>query len=143
MSKVVQKKKKANSVHKKAGSRRTVQVSGSNGNKKAAAGSKSSSRNIRQRREFTGVILIALSILFGLSIYMRDITGIVGEIILHVLTGLFGFVAYIMPPLVFAYGILHIFYPQMSRVRNKTLLFFLLFIIVGAIFQAGSFNQSD
>ena len=31
---------------------------------------------------------------------MRDITGIVGEIILHVLTGLFGFVAYIMPPLV-------------------------------------------
>lgn len=143
MSKVVQKKKKANSVHKKAGSRRTVQVSGSNGNKKAAAGSKSSSRNIRQRREFTGVILIALSILFGLSIYMRDITGIVGEIILHVLTGLFGFVAYIMPPLVFAYGILHIFYPQRPRVRNKTLLFFLLFIIVGAIFQAGSFNQSD
>ena len=65
MSKVVQKRKKANSVHKKAGSKRTVRVSGRSGNKKAAAGSKSSPRNIRQRREFTGVILIALSILLG------------------------------------------------------------------------------
>ena len=142
MSKMVQKKKKANSIHKKAGSGRAGRVSSSGGNKKAAA-VKSSPKNARQRRELTGVILIAISILFGLSIYMRNITGIVGEIILHVLTGLFGFVAFIMPPLFFIYGLLHIFYPQRPRIRNKTLLVLLLFIIVGAIFQAGSFNQPD
>jgi S-DNA-T family DNA segregation ATPase FtsK/SpoIIIE len=139
LSKMVQKKKKANGIRKKTGSSRSVRVSASSGNKKA----KSSPSKKRQHREFTGVILIALSILFGLSIYMRNITGIVGEIILHVLTGLFGFVSFIMPPLIFVYGLLHIFYPQRPRIRNKVLLVFLLFIIIGAIFQAGSFDRLD
>lgn len=143
MSRTVQKKKKAKSINRKAGSVRAGKVSGSGGNKRAAAAGKSSPRKVRQRRELTGVILIALSILFGLSIYMRNITGIVGEIILHVMTGLFGFIAFVMPPLLFVYGLLHIFYPERPRVRNKTLLVFLLLIIIGAIFQAGSFNQPD
>jgi len=142
LSKMVQKKKKANGIRKKGGSS-SARVSAGNGSKKAAAGSKSSPKNKRQHREFTGVILIALSILFGLSIYVRNITGIVGEIILHVLTGLFGFVSFLMPPLIFVYGLLHIFYPQRPRIRSKVLLVFLLFIIIGAIFQAGSFNRLD
>ena len=141
MSKTVQKKKKVYSNRNKAGSRKTARTSGSGRNKKAAAAGKSSAKNKRQRREFTGVMLIALSILFGLSIYTRNTTGIIGEIILHVLTGMFGFVAFIMPPLIFIYGLLHIFFPQRPRIRNKALLVFLLLIIVGAIFQAGSFNQ--
>jgi len=143
LSKTVQKKKKVYSNRNKAGSRKTARTSGSGRNKKAAAAGKSSAKNKRQRREFTGVMLIALSILFGLSIYTRNTTGIIGEIILHVLTGMFGFVAFIMPPLIFIYGLLHIFFPQRPRIRNKALLVFLLLIIVGAIFQAGSFNQSD
>ena len=143
MSRTVQKKKKVYGVDKKAGSRRTARTTGSGGNKKAAAAGRSSAKNKRQRREFTGVILIALSILFGLSIYTRNTTGIIGEIILHVLTGLFGFVAFVMPPLIFIYGLLHIFFPQRPRIRNKALLVLLLLIIVAAIFQVGSFNQSD
>ena len=93
--------------------------------------------------EFAGVLMIAFSILAGLSIYVRDLTGLVGEIILYISTGMFGFIAYLLPPILFAYGILMIFYPNRPQVKNKTWLLFLLLLVIGAIFHAGSFDKQN
>ncbi len=97
----------------------------------------------RQHLEFAGVLMIAFSILAGLSIYVRDLTGLVGEIILYISTGMFGFIAYLLPPILFAYGILMIFYPNRPQVKNKTWLLFLLLLVIGAIFHAGSFDKQN
>lgn len=96
-----------------------------------------------QHREFAGVLIIALSILFGLSVYFKGLTGLFGELILEISTGLAGFNAFLIPPLLFVYGVLVIFYPRRPDIRNKAVLMFLLLIIVGAIFNAGTYNKSD
>ncbi len=96
-----------------------------------------------QNREFVGILIIALSILIGLSIYYKGLTGLFGEIILEISTGMAGFNAFFIPPLMFIYGVLVIFYPRRPQFRNKTLLFFLLLITISAIFNAGTYNKSD
>ncbi len=97
----------------------------------------------RQHREFVGILIIGLSILFGLSIYYKNLTGLFGEVILHIFTGMLGFIAYFLPPVLFIYGILHIFFPNRPQIKNKAVLIFLLLVLVGAIFNAGSFNKSN
>ena len=52
----------------------------------------------RRQKEFTGILIIAFGILCALSIYNKNLTGLFGEIILHITTGLFGLVAYFLPP---------------------------------------------
>jgi S-DNA-T family DNA segregation ATPase FtsK/SpoIIIE len=97
----------------------------------------------RQHKEFAGILIIAFSILCALSIYIRDLTGLAGEIILYISTGMLGFVAFFLPPILFVYGILLIFYPQKPQIENKAVQFFLLLVVVGAIFHAGSYNRDN
>lgn len=87
-------------------------------------------------------MLIALAILSAFSIYFRDLTGLVGEIILYISTGMLGLIAYFLPPILFIYGFLLIFYPHRNEWKHKTLQFFLLLVVVGAIFHAGTYDKS-
>jgi len=103
-------------------------------------------RSIEEKRrhgEFGGILIVALSILTGLSVYFKGLTGLFGEVILHVTTGMTGYIAYLLPPLLFAYGFLHIFYPARPQIKNKTILMFLLLLLIGAIFQAGAYEKND
>lgn len=121
-------------------------VSRKNANTKNKSASRTGSRNIkkiRRRREIAGVLVISFGILIALSIYYKNLTGLFGEIILNVFTGMLGFVAYLMPPLVLVYGFSLIFYPQRPQIRKKMHLFFLLLVMISGIFNAGSFNKSD
>ncbi len=97
----------------------------------------------RQHKEFAGILIIAFSILCGLSIYVRDLTGLVGEIILYISTGILGSIAYFLPPILLIYGILLIFYPQRPQIGNKAVQVFLLLVVVGAIFHAGSYDKDN
>lgn len=97
----------------------------------------------RRKKEIAGILTIAFGILYALSIYHKNLTGLFGEIILHVSTGMFGFIAYLLPPLVLVYGVLLIFYPQNPQIRKKLHLIFLLLLMIGGIFNTGSFNKSD
>ncbi len=97
----------------------------------------------RRQKEFTGILIIAFGILCALSIYNKNLTGLFGEIILHITTGLFGLVAYFLPPLFLIHGGLLIFYPQKPQFRKKLYQVFLLLILLGAIFHTGTFNRSD
>lgn len=156
MSERIQKKKTTNKPQNAA--KRTYNQSGT-GNKrrqtsrKGSTGRQKASKNVsqtnikniktkRQHREFAGVLTVAFSILAGLSIYGKGLTGLVGEIILHVTTGMLGFVAFFLPPLLLVYGFLLIFYPQRLQTKRKTGLVFLLMLLVGAIFHAGSFDKN-
>lgn len=97
----------------------------------------------RQHKEFAGIMIIAFSILCALSIYIRDLTGLVGEIILYISTGMLGVVAFFLPPILLVYGILLIFYPQRPQITNKVFQVFLLLLVVGAIFHAGSYDREN
>lgn len=117
-------------------------------NRQNSKGDKASKRKVKkidnkgQYREFSGILIIALSILVGLSVYFKNLTGLFGEIILEVTTGIAGFNAFFIPPVLFIYGVLIIFFPG-RNVRNKALQFFLLLIFIGAAFNAGTYNKSD
>lgn len=130
-------------TQRKKSARKTT-ASGKKVKNRKNTGSKTKNiKKIRRRREIAGILTIAFSILFALSIYHKNLTGLFGEIILHVFTGMFGFVAYLLPPLVLVYGFMLIFYPQRTEIRKKLHLFFLLLVMIGGIFTAGSFNKSD
>lgn len=147
-----QKKKSSRSTgaktYQSSGSKKRVKNSGkknvkSNSKSKNTHGKTMSIKRKRRRSEFAGILTITFSILFALSIYYKNLTGLFGEIILHLTTGLFGFVAYLLPPLILVYGVLLIFYPKRPQIKSKIRLIFLLLILIGAIFSAGTFNKSD
>lgn len=144
-----QKKKATNKARNTTYSTRKRANTNSNSKKKTSVKNKStrnktmSIKKRRRHREFTGILVIAFSILFALSIYHKNLTGLFGEILLHISTGMFGFIAYFLPPLIFVYGFLLIFYPQKPQFRKRLHLFFLLLTLVGAIFNTGSYNKSD
>ncbi len=144
-----QKKKATNKARNTTYSTRKRANTNSNSKKKTSVKNKStrnktmSIKKKRRHREFTGILVIAFSILFALSIYHKNLTGLFGEILLHISTGMFGFIAYFLPPLIFVYGFLLIFYPQKPQFRKRLHLFFLLLTLVGAIFNTGSYNKSD
>lgn len=96
-----------------------------------------------QHHEFMGILIIAFSVLIGVSVYFKGLTGLFGEIILTISTGMAGFNTFLIPPLVFVYGALVIFYPSRPQFRNKVALIFILLITIGAIFNAGTYNKSD
>ncbi|ANX01348.1 cell division protein FtsK [Thermoclostridium stercorarium subsp. leptospartum DSM 9219] len=129
----VQRKKTA---AKSAGAKKNVK-------KRNTKGKTGKVKKVRSRNEISGVFTIAFGILFALSIYHKNLTGLFGEIIQHVSTGMFGFIAYLLPPFVIIYGILLIFYPYNRQIRRKLHLIFLLLVVIGAIFTAGNFNKSE
>lgn len=142
--------KKSNTKKKKSngGTSRNVSMKDTRNGQKTTR-SKASQTKVKkmddkgQHREFLGVLIIALSILIGLSIYFKELTGLFGELVLEISTGLAGFNAFLIPPVMFVYGVLVIFFPRRPNVRNKAILTFLLFITIGAIFNAGTYNKSD
>lgn len=155
MSEKLQKKSTGHRANDGVKAKRQTAPSKSTGTKKSGSGSRSqpskavtqtklkSLEKKRQNKEFTGILVIAFSILCALSIYIRDLTGLVGEIILYISTGMLGFVAFFLPPILLVYGILLIFYPQRPQMKNKAAQIFLLLLVVGAIFHAGSYNRDD
>ena len=95
-----QKKKATNKARNTTYSTRKRANTNSNSKKKTSVKNKStrnktmSIKKKRRHREFTGILVIAFSILFALSIYHKNLTGLFGEILLHISTGMFGFIAY-------------------------------------------------
>lgn len=145
-----QKKKSTKSTSSRTGTNsRAKKRTTSKGNKNTKniktgnTGKTVSIRKKRRKREIAGVLIIAFGILYALSIYINNLTGLFGEIIVHVTTGMFGCIAYLLPPLVIIHGTLLIFYPHNTQVRKRLHLVYLLFLMLGAIFSTGSFNKSD
>lgn len=143
-----QRKKSTKSTRVRTGTKSGAKKrAGKSGNKNVKSrntnGKTMSIKKKRRQKEFAGILTIAFGILYALSIYHKNLTGLFGEIIVHITTGMFGFIAYLLPPLFLAHGVLLIFYPNKPQIRKKLYQIFLLLILIGGIFNTGSFNKSD
>lgn len=145
-----QKKKSTKSTRSNTGTNSRTKKRATTKSQKNSKNIKSSSngkavsiKKKRRQREISGVLTIAFGILYALSIYIKNLTGLFGEIIVHITTGMFGCIAYLLPPFVLIYGTLLIFYPHNQLVRKRLHLIFILMLMIGAIFTTGAFNKSD
>lgn len=79
--------------------------------KKNAKGKKSANKAVQTKREVWGVIIIALGLFLGASMYSEAV-GILGKAISGFIFGLFGIAAYAMPLIVVAAGVLLIVFSE-------------------------------
>lgn len=79
--------------------------------KKNAKGKKSANKAAQTKREVWGVIIIALGLFLGASMYSEAV-GILGKAISGFIFGLFGIAAYAMPLIVVAAGVLLIVFSE-------------------------------
>ncbi len=89
------------------------------------------------RSEVSGLLLVALSVLMGLSVYFTNSVGPFGELIGRHVGGFFGLTGYAVPPLILYHGLIKIFKPQYHYEDRKFTLIVLLLIMLSAMLQAG------
>ena len=74
--------------------------------------SKKSKKAAHLRGEVSGLILVTLGILMGLSVYFTNSVGPLGELLGRHVGGLFGLSGFAVPPLILFHGLIKIFKPQ-------------------------------
>lgn len=94
------------------------------------------------KTEVSGLIIFALGILMGLSIYFKNIVGPLGEILGRFIGGLFGLSAYAIPPMVLIHGLIKIFKPKLLNQNRRFSLIIVLLILFSAMLQAGLYDVS-
>lgn len=82
--------------------------------------------------EIIAMTCLVLSILLILGIYFES-AGFVGEVLRHVLFGVFGVGAYLIPAYAFAASILKIFNQNNQRLNNKLVLIFMLIVAIATL----------
>jgi S-DNA-T family DNA segregation ATPase FtsK/SpoIIIE len=89
------------------------------------------------KSEVSGLILVALGILVGLSVFFKNSVGILGELLGRYVGGFFGLTGYAIPPLIILHGLIKIFKPEFYYENKRFLYILLLLILLSAMFQAG------
>jgi len=92
---------------------------------------------VRLKSEAAGLILVALGILLGLSIYFENSAGPMGEILGSIAGGFFGLSAYAVPLLVILHGLIKIFRPEFLYEDRRFSLVLVLLVLFSAMFQSG------
>lgn len=98
---------------------------------------KGNKTSIHLKSEVSGLILVALAILLGLSIFSKNAAGPMGEILARLVGGLFGLTGFAFPFIILLHGLLKIFKPKFVYQDRRFSLILLLLIIFSAMFQAG------
>ena len=109
---------------KKASSKTGSGKSSSGTAKKKESSTKTSGSSSRLRDEVTAILLLAAGVFLMVSV-LTSATGKFGEVLSHVLKGLFGIGAYILPFYIILYAIL-ILRRRMARVSFRSIFFFVL-----------------
>ncbi len=99
--------------------------------------SKKSKKAAHLRGEVSGLILVTLGILMGLSVYFTNSVGPLGELLGRHVGGLFGLSGFAIPPLILFHGLIKIFKPQYLYEDKRFTLIVLLLIMFSAMLQAG------
>lgn len=92
---------------------------------------------VRLKSEAAGLILIALGILLGLSIFFENSAGPMGEVLGKIVGGLFGLSAFAIPFLIILHGLIKIFRPEFLFEDRRFSLILVLLILFSAMFQSG------
>ncbi len=107
---------------------------------KSKKNTRTSSPTNQLRTEVSGLIIFAIGILMGLSIYFKNIVGPLGEILGRFIGGLFGLSAYAVPPMVIIHGVIKIFKPKLLNQNRRFSLIVVLLILFSAMLQAGLYD---
>ena len=78
--------------------------------------------------EIAGVILIAVGIFFGVCIFLKTDTGLLGSAVRDVLFGVFGFFTYLVPFIMAIFGVM-IIIARKKKVNKKKIWLIVLFIV--------------
>ena len=85
-------------------------------------------KTVDYKREITGIIYLAFSLLFGLSLYLRDGIGLIGKYLRLASHGFVGIIAYLIP-ILFLYMALDYFFERESRITRSRLLYLTVLIL--------------
>ncbi len=97
-----------------------------------------------ENNEILGLIIVALGILFALSMYFEHkIIGEFGSIVSQFLKGILGITSYVIPIIILAFGIIEMFFNHIHSFKIKLVSALTLLIMISVIIQTGSFNMSE
>lgn len=132
-------KKKTSTVNKGSKAKNTRSKSSTESNvRKNTKGSQNS-----HAKEIQGILFLAFGILMMLSFYIQDSIGPFGTFIREVSLGLFGYPAFIIPPVIVLYSAFLIFSPDGIEFKNKPLYILFLFLLLSALVQAGQYGPEN
>ena len=97
----------------------------------------------RHLNEIKGILLMAAGVLTLLSFCPGDLIGLFGIFIKEVSLGLFGLPAFLLPPSIILYAVYLIIKREELPVKNRFLYAALLFLLVSALIQTGSYKSEN
>lgn len=95
---------------------------------------------IEHFNEIQGILVLALGVLMLLSFYIKNSIGRFGMFIREATLGILGIPAFLIPPLIILYGVLLIAAYNKIDLKKKPLYVFILFALVSALIQTGSYD---
>ncbi len=95
---------------------------------------------IEHFNEIQGILVLALGVLMLLSFYIKNSIGRFGMFIREASLGILGIPAFLIPPLIILYGMLLIAAYNKIDLKKKPLYVFILFALVSALIQTGSYD---
>ena len=95
---------------------------------------------IEHFNEIQGILVLALGVLMLLSFYIKNSIGRFGMFIREASLCILGIPAFLIPPLIILYGVLLIAAYNKIDLKKKPLYVFILFALVSALIQTGSYD---
>lgn len=95
---------------------------------------------IEHFNEIQGILVLALGVLMLLSFYIKNSIGRFGMFIREASLGILGIPAFLIPPLIILYEVLLIAAYNKIDLKKKPLYVFILFALVSALIQTGSYD---
>ncbi len=104
---------------------------------------KKENRVVRYNQEIAGILILSLGTLILFSFYLENSVGLFGVFMRQMLTGLFGVMAFIIPPMIVIYGLFVIFRKDTRLFRMRMLFSSILVVLISSIIQTGFYDEND
>lgn len=111
--------------------------------KKRSLRGKSTRKKRNYNHEIVGILIFSFGILVMLSFYFKNSIGPFGIFIKHVMLGILGLPAYLLPPVIVVYGVFVIFKRNSSRFNLRVLYTLILFVLVSSFIQTGFYRVEE
>ena len=97
----------------------------------------------KYNNEIIGIIIFSMGILIFSSFYFENSMGLFGTFIREFLLGAMGLPAFLIPPLIMAYGVFIIFRKDRHVFSLRALYAFILLVLVSSLIQTGYHSHKD
>ncbi|MCX7746674.1 MAG: DNA translocase FtsK [Clostridia bacterium] len=93
--------------------------------------------------EIIALVVVVFGILLCLSFYLESSIGVFGSFMKELLLGIIGPPGYVIPPIVFIYGIFMLFKRNGEKFNKKVLYTFILILFISALIQTGGYDAKE